>query len=157
MSFGGIKTDSFYLNLCETTVYQPYIHFNCIIRTNNGKKREPRALGYFFSILQRRVRYFSSDKFLDSATVYRSFSSVRSHLHVRQKYSRAKPRENVRKESANAGFAKRGKLQNTGNDVVSRIRLRWPFYEIRNCATYLRRRLSTPSSPSSRVAYQSAR
>lgn len=31
---------------------------------------------------------------------------------------------NVRKESADAGFAKQEKLQNTGNDVVSRIRLR---------------------------------
>jgi len=115
------------------------------MRINNGKKRELRALGYFFSILHRRVRYFDSDKFLDSGTVYRSFVF---HLSGRTctsgKNIVGKTLGNVRKESANAGFAKREKLQNTGNDVVSRIRLRWPFHEIRNCATYLRRRLSTP-------------
>lgn len=53
---------------------------------------------------------------------------VRSHLSGRtctsDKNIVGKIPGNVRKESANAGFAKREKVQNTGNDVVSRIRLR---------------------------------
>lgn len=79
------------------------------------------------------MRYFGSDKFLDPGTVYRSFSSVRSHLHCPAKIIVGEsPGNKVRKGRARARARARArdsreakeKLQNTGNDVVSRIRLR---------------------------------
>jgi len=87
-------------------------------------------LRYFFQFyknVRAHACYFNSNKFFDSVRFI-----VRSYLSGCVRCTFTSGRNIAGKYIRSTGIRVTGKLQNTGNGVMSRIRLRWPFLRTRD-------------------------